>query len=94
MSERLARGGGTSRATRGKEGGRRANGQQMQLLGDAEKASSIRSNKLRLKLGSDRGLKRHTERRVQMRCKAEARGWEQQEAANSPVKRDDKCGPA
>lgn len=41
MSDGLARGGGTSRVTSRKERGRRANGQQMQFLGYAEKAGSI-----------------------------------------------------
>lgn len=47
----------TSRATSGKERGR-ANGQQMQLLGNAEKAGSIWSNKLRMKLGSRHRLEK------------------------------------
>ena len=54
-SDRLARGGGTSRPASGRERGRRENGQQMQPLGKVEKGGSIWSKKLRMKLDS-RGL--------------------------------------
>lgn len=61
---------GISRATSGKEG--KKSKQPKQLLGDAEKAGGTWSNKLRMKLKQQKGLRRHTEQIVQRSCKVEA----------------------